>query len=121
MLDRAYSTNSLLELGLQASIIKNDVSQNNIANADTPNYKRQVVNFDEQLKTEVEKARTTGNFNKMNTVPTIVTDPTSYRLDGNSVDINTEMVALYQNSIKYDMLANSVTNNLKRLNVALGK
>ncbi len=121
MLERAYSTNNLLELGLQTSVIKNDVMQNNIANADTPNYKRQVVNFEESFKDEVEKARKTGTFNKSNVIPTITTDPTSYRLDGNSVDINTEMVALYQNSIKYDMFANSVTNNLKRLNVALGK
>ncbi len=121
MLERAYTTNSLLELGLQASVIKNDISQNNIANADTPNYKRQVVNFDNEFAKEIEKARATGVFNKSNVVPTVITDPTSYRLDGNSVDINTEMVALYQNSVKYDMLANSVTNNLQRLNVALGK
>ncbi len=121
MLERAYSANALLELGLQSSVIKNDVIQNNIANADTPNYKRQVVHFEEELSREMDKARVTGNFNTTNVIPTITTDPTSYRLDGNSVDMNTEMVELYQNSIKYDMLANSVTNNLKRINVALGK
>ncbi len=121
MLERAFSSNNLLEVGLQATIIKNDVTQNNIANVDTPNYKKQVVNFEEQLQREMEKAKVTGRFNKTNVIPKITTDPTSYRLDGNSVDINTEMVSLYQNAIKYDMLANSVTNNLKRINVALGR
>lgn len=121
MLERAYSTNNLLETGLQASVIKNEVMQNNIANADTPNYKRQTVSFEQQLSQEIENAKVTGSVDVTKIIPTITTDPSSYRLDGNSVDINTEMVALYQNQIKYEMLANSVTNNLKRLNVALGK
>ncbi len=121
MLDRMYSTNKLLGAGLQASIVKNDVIQNNIANADTPNYKRQVVNFDTQLKNELENAKYTGQIEVSNLVPKVTTDPTSYRLDGNSVDINTEMVELYQNSVRYDVLVSSVSNNLKRINAALGR
>ncbi len=121
MLERAFSTNNLLGVGLQASVITNDVIQNNIANADTPNYKRQVVSFQEQLNAEIKNAKVTGKFNVGNVVPTITTDPTSYRLDGNSVDINTEMVSLYQNSVKYEILVSSVNNNLKRLSAVLAK
>jgi len=35
---------------MDASLIRRDVISNNIANADVPNFKRSVVNFESELK-----------------------------------------------------------------------
>lgn len=122
MLERMYSLNGLLEKGLQASVIRNDVIQDNISNADTPGYKKRTVAFEENLAQEVKRARKGNKIIDLTKItPTISTSYTRYRLDGNNVDINEEMVELYKNTVRYDMLISSVSNNIKRLNLVLNK
>lgn len=121
MLDSMFLNNDILGSALQASAYKNDVIQNNIANADTPNYKKRDVDFESALKNELETAKVTGEIDFDNLKPTTTSDPLSYRLDGNNVDLNVEMVEMYKNSVKYDTLAQSVMNNYKRINIVFGK
>ncbi len=121
MLDNMFINNDVLGTALQASAFKNDVIQNNIANADTPNYKKRNVNFEATLQKELNSSFVTGEINFDNLKPTIETDPLSYRMDGNNVDMNIEMVEMYKNSVKYDTLAQSVMSNYKRINVVFGK
>ncbi len=121
MLDNAFLSNDILGSALKASAFKNDVIQNNIANADTPNYKKQNVHFESALISELNEYSETGEINFDEIKPTLYSDPLSYRMDGNNVDLNVEMVEMYQNSVKYDTLAQSVINNYERINIALGR
>ena len=41
---------NVLDKAADASWLRNDAISNNLANADTPNYKRQDVDFESQLK-----------------------------------------------------------------------
>ncbi|MFV0440708.1 MAG: flagellar basal body rod protein FlgB [Lachnospirales bacterium] len=121
IVDKLYTTNSILEKSMQGVVARNEVIQNNIANADTPNFQRSDLVFEEYLADAVNSFKETGELNLDSVKPTILNQNFSYRLDGNDVDIESEMVDLYQNSAKYDMLVSSVTNNYRRINAALGK
>jgi len=119
--DRLFIQNAVLGQALQASAVRNDVIGNNIANAETPGYKARMVVFEEALDKALVRASKTGRLDLANAKPSVqpVHENFHYRLDQNNVDIEAEMVALYQNSIRYDALANSVMSNSKRINLVL--
>ncbi|MFV0520752.1 MAG: flagellar basal body rod protein FlgB [Lachnospirales bacterium] len=119
--DGLYSKLDILEKGMQGTVLRNEVIQNNIANADTPNFQRSDVVFEDYLASAIDEAKTTGVLNLDKVVPTVINQGFSYRLDENNVDIETEMVDLYQNSARYDMLVSCVNNNYKRINAVFAK
>ncbi len=121
LIDNLYSKINVLEKGMQGTILRNEVIQNNIANADTPNFKRSDVVFESYLADAIDGAKTTGELNLDKVNPTVISQGFSYRLDGNNVDIETEMVDLYQNSARYDMLVSCVNNNYKKINAVFAK
>ncbi len=119
LVDNMFSPINILEKGMQGTVLRNEVIQNNIANADTPGFKRSDVKFESFLKDAIDEASTTGVLNLDKVKPMIIEQGFNYRLDENNVDIETEMVNLYQNSAKYDMLVSSVNNHYKRINAVL--
>ena len=118
LLDGVLTQNSILETAMQGNMIRKDVILNNIANADTPNYKRRVAGFEESLKDSLRRSRSSKKKDLSGVKTTIrkVNKDLKYRLDGNNVDIEVEMLELYETSVRYDVLANSVMNNYKRIN-----
>ncbi len=119
IIDSVFLPNAVLETGMQVAVQKNDVISNNITNADTPYYKKQSLVFEESLSDAINDVKVTGSLDLSKVKPTVVTQPYDYRLDNNGVDIETEMVDLYQNSARYDVMTSSVMNNYKRLQVVL--
>lgn len=123
----AFNYINILDKAADASWTRNDVISNNIANATTPNYKRQDVKFEDVLETELRGANSTTLDNKVANVSLsrlntqIYTDSsgTSYRLDGNNVDIDTENVELAANQIKYNMLTDSINNEFTMLQAVM--
>ena len=99
-----------------ASWLRNDILANNIANVDTPGYKRQDVNFESQLRRALGNSRYQTVDSKVAHVtstelePRVYTDSAnfSYRLDGNNVDIDTENVELASNQNKSNGLIYSM-------------
>ncbi len=118
-IDNLLSSVNILEKGMQGTVLRNEVIQNNIANADTPGFKRSDVQFESFLNSAMEESKTTGVLDLDKVKPMIVEQSFNYRLDENNVDIETEMVNLYQNSARYDMLVSSVNNHYKRINAVL--
>ena len=110
-----------------ASWLRNDILANNIANVDTPGYKRQDVNFESQLKRALGNSRYKTVDAKVSNVtgtelePRVYTDSAnfSYRLDGNNVDIDTENVELASNQIKYNGLINSINQEFTNLKLVM--
>lgn len=120
-LNGIFNDNRILEMGLQGLALRNQVIQNNIANAELPNFKRSNVIFEDVLQNVVQSYRETGRVNLSRLNPRVVRENTnlSYRLDGNNVDIEAEMVGLYVNDAKYQTLVGTVINNYRRFNLVL--
>ena len=122
IIEDAFNQNDILQSAMQASIVRNDVIQNNIANVDTPNFKRSEVSYESSLQQAVDLANASNNPVDLNTVSTTVYKPydqNEYRIDGNNVDIEREMLSLYENSVRYSVMTNAVMNNYKRINIVL--
>ena len=96
----AFNYVNVLDKALDASWTRNSVIANNIANVDTPGFKRQDVKFEEYLLNEVgytddldsEVART--DLDNLSAMTYTDYGNVSYRLDGNNVDIDTENAEL---------------------------
>jgi flagellar basal-body rod protein FlgB len=119
--DAMYKQNDIMRTALQASVMRNDVITNNIANADVPGFKRKTVDFEASLTKAIENFKRTGVLDLSGARASIRTpdDSFNYRIDKNNVDMELEMVNLYQNAIKFDAMINCVQRNSARLNLAL--
>ena len=106
VLSNAYNYINVLDKAADASWTRNDVLANNIANADTPGYKRKDVQFETYLSNAVA-----GTDSLDETV--------ANRSDGNNVDVSTENVELAKNQIKYYTLMNSISQEFSRMKSAL--
>ena len=122
-----YSYVNVLDKAADASWVRNETINNNIANVDTPGYKRQEVQFESVLRSELKNSRYTDLDSKVENIKlsrlrsNVVTDSASYsyRIDGNNVDIDTENVELASNQIKYNGLISSISNEFTRLKSVL--
>jgi flagellar basal-body rod protein FlgB len=110
----------VLKTAADASWAREEVLTNNIANVDTPNYKRQDVEFTTYLKSALSRSggdstSLTNRVNNINyndvTMRTYTDNSTlSYRLDGNNVDLSTENVELASEQLNYNGLIDSMNN-----------
>ena len=123
----AFSYINVLGKAADASWTRESLIANNIANADTPGYKRQDIDFQSVLKNELSNYKYMNLDQKMNAVDlsklnaSVYTDHGnySYRLDGNNVDIDTEQVELASEQIKYQALTQSITSEFQRLQTVI--
>ena len=125
----AFGYVDVLKTAADASWLREEVLTNNIANVDTPNYKRQDVEFTTYLKSALEQAGTpastlTQKVNEANlsgiTTRTYTENTTlSYRMDGNNVDLSTENDELAAEQINYNALIDSMNNEFTRMKAVL--
>lgn len=114
---------NVLDKAADAAWLRNDAIANNIANADTPGYKRQDVSFETELARAIGSSRYESMDAKVadlklgQITPSVYTDAAdhSYRLDGNNVDPDTENVYLAENQITYNALMSSITKEFEDL------
>jgi flagellar basal-body rod protein FlgB len=121
----------LREKALDAAWIRNEVISQNIANVDTPGYKRSTVSFEEHLESASQKRGFRGNTtssrhvqigkNSDNARIRVTRDNKglSTRLDGNNVDVETEMASLAKNDIRYNALVQSINGSYQRIMSAI--
>lgn len=123
----AFSYINVLDRAADASWTRETVIGNNIANVDTPGYKRQDVAFEDVLKRELksskydtlQKAVDNVSLNKLEGRTYTDYESYSYRLDGNNVDIDTENVELASEQLRYQTLTSAVSNEFTRMNTAM--
>ena len=123
----AFDYVNVLDKAMDASWLRNEAISNNLANADTPGYKRQDVNFETQLAKALRSSRyktmdakvADVKMNRLN--PIAYTDYAgfSYRIDGNNVDPDTEGVYLAKNQVVYQGLYQSVNEEFKNLQAVM--
>lgn len=120
---RMHSNTDILAKALDASWLKGEMISNNIANVDTPGYKRKDVAFESYLERALS---TTGKIEeeKLSRLkPTVYEDHSSlsYRIDGNNVDVDTEMGYLAQTQIQYSTLISQVNYNFSRIKMVMDR
>jgi flagellar basal-body rod protein FlgB len=127
----------LVQRSLDAAALSHTVLANNVANVDTPGFKRSDVVFSEKLQQAIE-AKQAGEQGlvlsrtdprhlgpteapDLDTIkPEVVTDTTSsLRNDGNNVDIDHEVSLLAQNTVWYQTLAQITAKQFSELQSAI--
>lgn len=129
MFEKLTSNLNLREKALDAAWTRNEVIAQNIANVDTPGYKKSTVSFEEYLDDALDqdgfKGFTTdsrhiqiggGSVENAKIKISKQYDDLSTRQDGNNVDIESEMASLAKNDIRYNTLVQSISASYQRLN-----
>lgn len=114
------NTYDLLKEGLKASTIRDRVIANNVANINTKGYKKFRVVFEENLKNNVNNSlmktsdeRHISNISKEGSTKILRDNSGSMRNDGNNVDIDSEMINLAANTLKFNALVNEINSTFR--------
>lgn len=125
-MDKMTKNIDILNYALKGLWLKNEVINHNISNANTPNYKKLSVNFEDTLKHALNKRSSSVNTTHENHISNSTTidefkpniaadDKYSYRIDGNSVDIDVESANLAKNAIMYNAVINQIVGEFDKL------
>jgi flagellar basal-body rod protein FlgB len=111
---------NLLEKMLDISAMKHKVIANNIANINTPGYKKMDVNFAEQLE-KVLKDTSVNKFDNLQPKIVISKEETSKtaRNDGNNVDMDKEVSSLVKNTLSYNIYTQLMAKKVEMVKFAI--
>lgn len=123
----AFDYINVLDRAADAAWQRNEAISNNIANVDTPGYKRQDVAFESVLHQALGNNRYESMDDKVANVDLsrlrgrayLDYANYSYRLDGNNVDIENENVMLAENQLKYQGLISSINQEFTNLKTVM--
>lgn len=123
---------NVLQKSLEASSMRQQVLSNNVANIDTPGFKRSDVDFQAVLgaalgeKSKILSMKLTsthhipGLADKVGAGAGVVMDQaTSLRNDGNNVDVDREMTNVAENGLYYNSLTNAISSQLGLLRMVI--
>ncbi|RKD34429.1 flagellar basal body rod protein FlgB [Thermohalobacter berrensis] len=128
MLNKLYSNINFLQKALNGLSLRHEAISNNIANVNTPDYKKVEVEFEKHLKDSLDEKSvqliTTNNKHISNPLrnfsPLIKRDKsTSTRKDGNNVNIDVEMANLAKNTIMYNAIIRQVSDEFNKIKTVL--
>ena len=118
MLEQLVSS-STIDIGsraLAAASLRHEVLSNNIANVNTPNFRRSHVRFEDLLQKELGLAEDLPVAFRGKAHAVIEQDSTTnMRLDGNNVDIDIEMAEVAKNQLYYSALANRMGGYVSKI------
>ena len=122
------STNSqiMLEKSLGFLWTKQAALLDNVANAETPNYKAKVVTFEDSLRVQLERAAG-GSTKTRSSVRRILEDAQvavfepqeAARMDENGINVNEQLVEAVRNAYQIQYVMQSISNNLTVLRTAV--
>lgn len=123
----AFDYINVLDRAADAAWQRNEAISNNIANVDTPGYKRQDVAFESVLQQALGSNRYESmddkvanvNLSRLRGRAYVDYANYSYRLDGNNVDIENENVMLAENQLKYQGLISSINQEFTNLKTVM--
>ncbi|GAB2721866.1 flagellar basal body rod protein FlgB [Paenibacillus thermoaerophilus] len=120
-----------MERALDASVLRQQVIANNIANEGTPRFKRSEVTFESLLKKELSGVkglvgyRTDPRHFEIGepavAKPTIQTDRHSVMNNNlNNVDIDAEMSLMAMNQLRYNVMIQQANHDIRMTRTAIG-
>jgi len=119
--------------------LRYQVSANNMANSEVPNFKRSVVNFESELKRAFESEESAKNgfqltrtddrhialnepYDYREVQPRRVLDyTTTSKANGNNVDAETEAMLILQTQMQYKLLSELTNFEFSQVNTAMKK
>ncbi len=118
---------------IQAASMRQQVLANNIANVDTPNFKRSDVVFEEMLaqamgpggtpvlalKTSHPQHISNGGSYGVPAPKVVAEESTVINNSRNNVDIDKEMTMLAQNQLRYNLLIQQVSHEIKMMRTGI--
>ncbi len=119
---------------LEASALRHEVIAHNIANVDTPKFKRSAVRFEDLLQHELNGNRSgfagyrtdarhlvIGSSPKPATAQVMTDRTTTMNNNENNVDVDYEMSIFAKNQLYYNTLIGQVSHELKVARIAIDK
>lgn len=105
---------------LDVSLLRHEAIASNLANIETPNYKRLDVapTFESQLQ-EAVRGGDTAQMESLQPQLSVDKSAVCSRSDGNTVQLDTELLKMNQNTIENAVESQLVTSNLARLRLAI--
>jgi flagellar basal-body rod protein FlgB len=105
---------------LDAVVLRQQAIANNIANLETPGYKR--MDLAPTFESELEKACASGDPAQINSLnPTLAVDSSAVASsrDGNTVHLQNELMQLNENAVEHSLETQLVSGMLQRMQMAI--
>ena len=129
-------TIDLLHRAMDVSTVRRQVIANNLANADTPDFKRTIVNYESELKRSLEseqskpilelKMSRPGHFPNWKEkdyrdveIRRVLDYTSTYNNNGNNVDPEQEIMLEIQNQMSYTLFAQAAAFEFSQVNQVL--
>ena len=105
---------------LDATVLRQEAIASNLANVETPHYKR--VDVSPTFASELSQAISSGSPAAVNSIkPTIVVDQNAVaqNRDGNSVQLEKELIYLQKNMVAHHLQTQMLTGTFDKLRAAI--
>ena len=105
---------------LDVSQARHEAISGNLANAETPGYKRVDIkaNFPDELK-KLAESNDVESISKLQTrLETDLNSPI-VKPDGNNVQLDSELLKMSENAMQYEFLTQYTANSMKRIKTAI--
>ena len=122
VLDNLYSQENYLisKKLLDATHLRHEALSNNLANVETPGFKRR--DLPKTFSVELRRAVDRKDFRRVKSLlPRSMEDRQAkpVRMDGNTVQLDEEMLSMNKNALNYEYLSGAVGGSIKELNLAI--
>jgi flagellar basal-body rod protein FlgB len=123
VIDRIFQTDNYqaAQKLLDATVLRQEAIATNLANVETPGFRRLDVSTDfaTQLRSRLEAGDLGASADSLR--PVLAEDQTarSVRPDGNTVELDHELLAMDRNTVDFNYLSEVVSGNLKQLKMAI--
>jgi len=128
-------TIDILQRNMDTAGLRRQVIANNIANAETPNFKRSYVNFEAELSRALSSERLNTSIGVLtherhipfgkpidyrDVRPRLVLDYlTTAKNNGNNVDIERELMQATENQMLYELMSSAVSFQFNQIDIVL--
>ncbi|MGA2247016.1 MAG: flagellar basal body rod protein FlgB [Verrucomicrobiota bacterium] len=105
---------------LDAVALRQEAINNNLANLETPGYKR--VDLAPNFESELEKASASNDPQQISSLnPSLAVDSTAKAVskDGNTVNLEQELIRMNQNAMTHSLETQMVSNLLAKMRLAI--
>lgn len=105
---------------LDATVMRHDAIASNLANLETPNYRR--IDLAPSFAAELQSAVAAGNPGQVSQLqPSLAIDPSAVASgrDGNTVQLESELMQLNQNHMAHTLETQLITAELLRMRLAI--
>lgn len=104
---------------LDVTALRHEAIASNLANLETPNYKR--IDIAPGFEAQLQHALQSGEPNQIKSLsPSLAFDTTAVPgRDGNSVQLESELVRMNENNLDHALETQLITGNLLRLRLAI--